>query len=277
MDIVGSPKPLRQLFRDWKPPMSFDFLVSNLNGEETKAMLILEYRARRNPYCFMRPKSVALIMGKSLRTAQRLLASIAEKGWIRQVHRRGPKSPLVGIVMLKRADPDLPAAETDEQIESVEAFLRGRRLVPVGEGMTNLSLMEKPTLPGITPSCANALDSDSLEDEELDVAPLIISLERIANPRVPRDVKCRAVDASANFLSEYLGDFDGVDTLAGALWQIDVNQCDHRAVVDVFWEVYGAAERGEIRSGSPGAMFTGRLHGRWDAAAFADEIGATRQ
>jgi len=95
-----------------------------LSDEAKVLFLILDSFARTEPYCFPGNARLTMMAGKKTRAVQLVLTQLEQAGWIRRVFFDGKKIDRMGVILLRRADPSMPAAASDEEITAATSELR---------------------------------------------------------------------------------------------------------------------------------------------------------
>lgn len=124
----------RKSAKPWRVMVPREFFNSKdvpLSDRAKVVFLALDWYARKRAFCYPSNAELQAATGKSVRTLQEILDELDAAGVTVRVLGDGPKPARVGFLMLRRVDPDSPAATTDEGIRQAEADLRaaasGRR------------------------------------------------------------------------------------------------------------------------------------------------------
>lgn len=108
----------------------FDASVNPLSDQAKCLFLLLEGHARHRPFCYPRNTTLARMAGKSERAVRGVLSTLEEAGWILRMMVPGKKSDRQGIILLRRSDPSMRAANTPELIEKAKYELFKERSGP---------------------------------------------------------------------------------------------------------------------------------------------------
>ena len=119
----------------------FDCRKTGLTDRQMIMLQVLDGIAGNRSYCWAGNEYLATATGKGVRAVQLVLDELEGRGgpnpckppWITRIHTTNGRPSRLGIVMLKRVDPDFPAASTDAAIAATEKALRGRD--PPDEGV----------------------------------------------------------------------------------------------------------------------------------------------
>jgi DNA-binding IclR family transcriptional regulator len=112
----------------WMINVSDDFTdpaKTPLSDRAFRIMLVLEGFARTRTHCSPAAETLAKLTGKHERIVREILAELEDAGWIRRVY--GSRKERLGIILLRRASVDMPAADTPGRVAEAEAELRGGR------------------------------------------------------------------------------------------------------------------------------------------------------
>jgi hypothetical protein len=91
-----------------------------------RVFMVLDGRARTDPFCFPGNEWIRARTGKSGTALVEIFAELEGAGWLRRVFTEAKKKERIGFILLRRVDPDLPAADTPDRIAQAEASLRAR-------------------------------------------------------------------------------------------------------------------------------------------------------
>jgi hypothetical protein len=223
----GPPRP-EKVWVVRVPQPSLSFKNSPYSPRVRLMMLILDGHCRGQSYLWFSNEALAEEFGCEVRNLKELLREMDEDlGLIRRViEGRGGKTRRLGIVMRRRADPDLPAAETEEELADAIARLRARREGPTRQktapasGQKTAPASGQKTAPELRSSSSKEASSDEpgqespsrprREEATPDAAPPVESAGEVA-PAAPAATGPTAgqLEALATLSPEQRARFDG--------------------------------------------------------------------
>jgi DNA-binding Lrp family transcriptional regulator len=98
-----------------------------LSVRERLMLLILDGHCRNRSYCWVGNAELAAAYGCEERTLQEILKEMEDDGLLKRVLTDRGRRGRVGIVLRRRADPDLPVADTDRLLALAIASLKDQR------------------------------------------------------------------------------------------------------------------------------------------------------
>ena len=106
-----------------KPLAAIDARQQDIPNHFRRMLDILEWCWRTKCYCWTSNEELAEAYGCQRRNVQKLLKAMEADGYLRRVEKTTGRPGRVGIIALRRYDPDLPVADPGE-LDQVEALLR---------------------------------------------------------------------------------------------------------------------------------------------------------
>jgi hypothetical protein len=251
----------------WELYVPLEFWKHKLSDRERVVFQLLDTFARNDTFCFVGYVALGKLANKSARSLQLIVGSLEEKGFVRVVFEQGKNSHRVGIILLKRVNPDVnPAADTPEAVAAAEDFLRKRRPGEAGanscaqkpatdlshrNGRSQRIQLEKlsPKVRGLFSALTASDDPDIVLSE---MRRLVVDIARML-PTAPKgDVQQMIDDYAALSLTVTLdhdGDKDG--NLAShydmALW-LRKREVSSVALVEGLYNAVEQTEQGKARS-----------------------------
>ncbi len=107
------------------PVNLFDGHTEFLSDRGFRMMFVLEGFAREKAWCRPSNERLAELLHRTARAIQQTLEELEHGGWITRVMETGPKPVRIGFLLLRRLDPDRPAATLPGDREFAERALRG--------------------------------------------------------------------------------------------------------------------------------------------------------
>jgi hypothetical protein len=121
------PKP------PWFVRCSVDFLDARVTPLSDRARYVLEVLdgfARTDPFCFPSNEALAAMTGKTDRAIRDILEELDAAKWTERLFTEAGRPERVGIIMLRRVDPRMPAADTPERRAEAVSALHARKGAP---------------------------------------------------------------------------------------------------------------------------------------------------
>ena len=125
--------------QDWVVRVPANFLDARRTGlsDRGRALVpVLGYFARDKAYCWASLATLGQWTGKDERNVRKILGEL-EGSWTRRVY--DAPGRLVGIILLRRAESDMPVADTPERVAAAERDLRQAREGKGGSGRSRPS------------------------------------------------------------------------------------------------------------------------------------------
>lgn len=149
----------------WVNRVPVDFVDSRKNGGIGHRfgwmLLVLEGYCRARAFCWVGNAELAAAFGCGATSLKALLREMEAAGLVHRVPTEEGRQGRAGIVLLRRANPDLPVADR-ESIPHVVALMRGRKTDPSAGG--------KPT-PARGPKTDPGIRTLSLKEDEVELGP----------------------------------------------------------------------------------------------------------
>lgn len=137
------------------PCRAIDARDAGLENHLLRFHQILDGYCRDKPYCFAGNKELQSAYGCRRRNLQKLLEAMEDAGVIlRVLPGAGGGGARIGIVLRRRVDPHLPAADTPERLERAIAELRAARVKvsePEPDRRPRRVAKAQPSAPALTP------------------------------------------------------------------------------------------------------------------------------
>jgi hypothetical protein len=220
---TSEPPPAAVRFQEWKNLVPNSFLDRPELGHRLGwALLVLEGRCRARCSCWVGNEDLAQALRLSVRATIRILGELEAEGWILRIEAPPGQPGRIGILLLRRANPDLPVASREEIAEAIlrlklakSATFHGRkRPAPGDENVTRFGCRKRH------PNKNEGLNKDEINDRSIEFA-CAREGENAQSPQTTQTIELtRAEEAVADLARELQGRvYAGFDPgIAAADW-----------------------------------------------------------
>lgn len=117
-------------------PEFLDCQRTDLSPLAKLLLMVLDcHCGKEKPFCWASLKTLGKWIDRHEKNVRAELARLEERGWVKREF--GPQGELLGIIMLRRVDPDRPAADSPDRLTEARAKLRTKRGVDAPEPQPN--------------------------------------------------------------------------------------------------------------------------------------------
>jgi hypothetical protein len=259
---------------EWAVWTPLSHIVEPMSDRAWRLLALLEGAARKRAFCFLSNATISRRLRKDPRTIQAILDEMEKTSWIERVFTVSGRPERAGIILLRRADPNLPVANTPERLEMARAEVLKRWAArSKGDENTTLRVKKSPpqvsqseegdvTLSAIEEGAPPSLDDNSHDDVRQSA---LDAIEGVVSPSGPRRL---AVQRAAREFSTALVDVDSLQRYLRLFWELARGKRKAEPIEGAFCTTYdNVAERA---IDCPGAYFFRTLEG-WGVREMTDE------